>query len=114
MSSITDVLLVTGLDEDEAVAKVNAWLTENDYRKQQLRKINLDAAGGDKVICTDLWAAAFNYLDIGGLEDAIRAAPWELPHSVVAYFNFKTDAGTWVVAPTRPGRWDTEQEGAWP
>jgi hypothetical protein len=108
MSNITDVLLVTGITEDDAPAQVNAWLTEHDSRKQQLNEIGLDGSGGIKVSCVRLWAAAFNCLDVCGLVEAIMTAPWDLPPSVVAYFDLD-DSGqdTFVVSPARPGRWTT-------
>ena len=81
MSFLTDVAVVTIGGEDEAVAFVNARLAEGDPRPQQLGRTDLEqaGAGGRKVSSVVVYAACFNYLDLGGFEDAVRTAPWRLP-----------------------------------
>lgn len=115
MSVITDALIVTMHGEDEAIAHVNRWLAENDPRKPQLSKLDAEdaGAGGTKVSSMVLYAAAFNYVDLGGLEEAIRAAPWRCPSSVVAYFNDE-HMPTFVMSPQRPGRWTTREKHSGP
>lgn len=89
MSVITEVL-VCGMGEPTAL---NEWLLENDPdRRQQLQKIDMDAAGGTKVFVIDVWAAALNYAPVGTLDAVKRLLPpgWayivkieddELPHT---------------------------------
>jgi hypothetical protein len=48
VSSITDVLVITGLGNERGTAQANAWLDEHDPRGQQLREIDLGNAGGIK------------------------------------------------------------------
>lgn len=107
MSVITDVVIIAGDDEGDALAYLNQWLTENDSRKQQLHEIGLAEGGGSKATSATTFAACFNFLDIGGFEDAIAGAPWKLPASVIAYFDPEMGS-TYVISPRRPGeRWLT-------
>lgn len=110
MSVITDVVIVTMHGEDEAIARVNDWLAQNDPRKPRLNRLAAEeaGAGGTKVSSAVLYAAAFNYVDGSGLEDAIRAAPWRCPSFVVAYFDDEFTP-TFVMSPARPGRWMTRE-----
>ena len=106
MSLITDVVIISGGDENEALAHLNQRLAGNDSRGQQLKEVSLEAGGGDKATSVTAYAACFNFLDISGLEDAISSAPWRLPSMVVAYFEPES-GGTYVMSPARPGRWTT-------
>lgn len=103
MSYITDVLLITACGEDKAVASVNAWLKDH-ANGQQLTPADLGGGGGSKVISHGIYAAAFNYLDTGGLEDAIRDAPWRLRTNVAAYFDDESGQ-TYVMSPAQSERW---------
>ena len=111
MSVITDVLIVTS-GEDEAIATVNRWLEENDPRKPQFGRLDAEKAGcgGTKASSMILYAACFNLVDIGGLEDAILRAPWRCPRSVAAYFNGESGP-VYLVSPARAGRWKLEEDG---
>jgi hypothetical protein len=110
MSVITDVVIIASDGEDEALAYLNEWLAENDSRKQQLREISLGEGGGSKATSATTYAACFNHLDLGGLEEAITRAPWKLPGSVVAYFDYEMGS-PYVISPKRSGeRWETEPD----
>ncbi len=111
MSVITDVLIVTG-GEDEAVARVNRWLEDNDPRRPQFGRLDAEKAGcgGTKASGMVLYAACFNLVDVGGLEDVILSAPWRMPSSVAAYFNGETGP-VYLVSPARAGRWKLEEDG---
>lgn len=110
MSVITDVVIVTMHGEDEAIAHVNRWLAENDPRQPELNRLDAETAGagGTKVSSAVLYAAAFNFVDGPGLEDAIRTAPWRCPSFVVAYFDHEFTP-TFVMSPARPGHWMTTE-----
>jgi hypothetical protein len=82
MSLITDVLVVTLLAETAAIEQVNAHLAATDQRGQQLRPLNMDAAGGTKFSSFRVYAAAFNYVDYPGLRDSLLSAPWTAPEDV--------------------------------
>jgi hypothetical protein len=111
MSVITDVLIITG-GEDEAIATVNRWLEENDPRKPQFGRLDAEKAGcgGTKASGMILYAACFNLVDIGGLEDVILRAPWRCPSFVAAYFNGESGPAC-IVSPARAGRWKLEEDG---
>jgi hypothetical protein len=79
MSLITDVVVVAMSREDDAIAYVNKHLTANDVREQQLAPLDMSAAGGGKVASSAVYAAAFNYVDVPDLRDALLAAPWRFP-----------------------------------
>lgn len=107
MSFLTDVAVVTTGAEDEAVAFVNARLAEGSTRPQQLGRTRLEeaGAGGRKVCSVYVYAACFNWLDVSGFEEAVRAAPWRLPQCVVVYVD--GEAGpTFVFSPARDGHWE--------
>jgi hypothetical protein len=109
VSFLTDVAVVTIGGEDKAVAFVNARLAENDPRPQQLAKADLETAGagGHKATSVVVYAACFNYLDFGGFEDAVRAAPWRLPGCVVVYVDGEGFPGAFAFSPARAGDWKT-------
>lgn len=63
MSYITDVLIYGA--KADAMANVNAWLRENDTkRQQQLEPLDTKEAGGNKGFCGSIYAAAFNYMPL--------------------------------------------------
>ena len=108
MSFLTDVAVVAIAGEDEAVAFVNARLAEGYKRPQALGRTVLEGAGagGSKVCSIVVYAACFNWLDLDAFEDAVRAAPWRLPRSVVVYVD--GEAGpTFAFSPARAGHWET-------
>lgn len=108
MSLITSVVLITAGPESAALDAINGWLAANDHYRQQLEAIPMEAAGGVKVIGTDIYAAGFNYLDVEGLVAVIMGAPWQTPTLTVAYFEGETDDDPFVISPGRPGkRWKT-------
>lgn len=108
MSFLTDVAVVTIGGEDEAIAFVNARLAENDPRPQQLGRTDLETAGagGRKVCSIVVYAACFNWLDLDTFEEAVRAAPWRLPRSVVVYLDGEGSPHTSVFSPARAGQWE--------
>jgi hypothetical protein len=70
MSYITDVIVsgfVRASDESVLTAPLPF-----DERHQQLERISMEEAGGSKVFCRDVFAAAFNYLDLAAFESWIR------------------------------------------
>lgn len=112
MSVITDVLIVTGGGEDEAITRVNRWLEDNDPRKPQFGRLDAGkaGAGGTKASGMVLYAACFNLVDASGLEDAILSAPWRCPSFVAAYFNGETGP-VYLLSPARAGQWVLEEDG---
>jgi hypothetical protein len=111
VSFLTDVAVVTIAGEDEAVGYVNARISAGmrDDR-HQLRKTDLEqaGAGGTKVTSLVVYAACFNYLDLGGFEEAVRGAPWRLPGCVVVYVDGE-ESPTFTFSPARAGHWETRE-----
>ena len=107
MSVLTDVAVITS-GEDEAVAWINGRLAdaEPDRPGRRLCKTRLEeaGAGGSKVSSLVVYAACFNYLDLGGFEEAVRAAPWRWPGSVVVYVDGESGP-TFVFSPARRSQW---------
>lgn len=106
MSVITDVVIIAGSGERDALAHLNRWLAENDTRSQQLCEISLKEGGGSKATSVTAYAACFNFLDIGGFTEAVRGAPWRMPSMAVAYFEPESGE-TFVMSPARPDEWRT-------
>lgn len=115
MSFLTDVAIVVLADEDEAIAHVNQRLASGDPHPQRLLKTDLEkaGAGGCKATSLVVYAACFNYLDFGTLEDAIRSAPWRLPGSVIAYIDGEGFPSTFVLSPARPDCWKVRPDAGW-
>lgn len=83
MSMITDVVVVTMLSEDDAIAHVNAALAaDSRHEGQRLEALDTMHAGGLKVVSACVYAAAFSYVGAQALRDALTAAPWRAPGSV--------------------------------
>lgn len=75
MSVVTNVM-VLGLGADPYVKGLNAWLDSDTESAGQLRKIPDNAVGGPKNLESDIWLAAFNYLNVGAfVEEARRLLP---------------------------------------
>lgn len=88
MSVICQYLIMTpGWREDEeSMRAVNLALHIADtQRRQTFNKIDMDKAGGNKYFTKDVWAASFNYLDPGTIDDAIVSAHWNRPHETFVY-----------------------------
>jgi hypothetical protein len=77
MSHVTDIILVTMIEDSEGVAQLNAWLEAN-HGFPHLKEIS-DHAGGNKGVQADVWMAAINYMDIPAFVAAFKAAPWQFP-----------------------------------
>lgn len=73
MSLVTNVLLKC-LWEQPCVDKINEWLEE--HEKGKLAKVD-GYAGGRKFMELDLYAGAFNYLDVIAFIDVVDGQPWD-------------------------------------
>ena len=66
MSHITDIVLITSISPPEAVREFMGWVEERAKTGRGepcagLRRLNEDDAGGSKVLCLEIYAAAFNH-----------------------------------------------------
>lgn len=99
MSLITDMVIFTGMDEHDAMDRLNAWCGQNDPRKQQFRPLDPDAAGGSKFFCGEVWAMAGNYFPHQQLIETFADFNWRYPEHVVLIVDAETDDRSAVVRP---------------
>lgn len=100
MSWVNNVLVVFGYDDNpaERLAEVNKYLYENSYKQQQF----VDATeednwyGGSKFMVGDIWAAAFNYVLLETVLEALNKATWLYPKEVKLIWMGEGDPG-WTV-----------------
>ncbi len=89
MSVITDLLLVTGFDESDAIARVNAWCAANDERKQEFARIDMEVAGGYKVFTSRVWAMSANHFEWWELVEALPSFGWRWPTGVMLLVHYE-------------------------
>jgi hypothetical protein len=90
-------MVIYACDDDEAMARLNAWCVEHDDREQQFERLDTDAAGGTKVFTSQVWAMAGNYFPAEQLEDAFGSFGWLYPYDAVLLINDVHSDGTRVV-----------------
>jgi hypothetical protein len=84
MSSVTDILLCTGLADGivmdsrphPSADALSRWLVERHGPACALKQLN-GYAGGNKAMQADVFGGAVNYCDTEGLLAAFRAIPWD-------------------------------------
>jgi hypothetical protein len=87
MSVICDAaILVDDFDVFEVGVDVGVPIA-GDRRGQGFAKLDDEAAGGVKVFCSEVWAAAFNHVVPSDIEDHVAAMPWPRPERVFLYVN---------------------------
>lgn len=114
MSSITDMVVFTGIDESEAMARLNAWCAENG-EGQQFCQLDTGGAGGRKVFCSPVWAMAGNYFPHDQLAAVFSSFGWRWPQGVVLLLDYAHDDDVRVVraAPERDSPlWPAEEIAA--
>lgn len=72
MSVVTNIIVLTEVDQDEPINRINQWLPH------ALKEISM-RAGGNKAMEADVWAGAYNHLDVAEFkiqfENAMRLCP---------------------------------------
>ena len=92
MSVVTDVVLLTSVNEVKAITEINRYLKTNE-EGQCLREIS-SHAGGCKAIQADIWAGAFNYMDTDGFIAFFKTVTtWEFPEDVKLLIQKENDNG---------------------
>lgn len=82
MSKITSIILVT-TGEEAAIAKLNKYLSENEGKYMQLKKIDTGDSGGNKHIHYDIRACGINYMiNPDGFINYFNVLRWEYPKEV--------------------------------
>jgi hypothetical protein len=95
VSRITDIVIVTSLDENEEPIQFI-----NDYFEQEMssvgrpfKEIGRNLAGGNKTFCGRLYAASINALRVTEFIEMARAAPWVAPEAVQLLIQREVDGG---------------------
>lgn len=94
MSLVTNVILTTFLNDEDAVATVNESLKAQPTMSGHdvLHPVH-DHGSNRKAMEADVYIGAFNYLDLDGLLQAVRSAPWEWPDYVRVFVQQQDDDG---------------------
>lgn len=86
MSRVNNVMVSFGTLESEAkrMAEVNAApsLHEQYFRENTSYEASESGWGGHKFPEKAVWAAAFNYVELDAVLEAVRAAQWDDPEEV--------------------------------
>lgn len=77
MSYITDAVIVVDYAAAETHLLLIQPIASDTERGQSFHEISADEAGGVKVFCSHVYAAAFNYLGTNELEEWFAAIPWK-------------------------------------
>lgn len=88
MSVVTNVLLFMPGSESRALAPVQRWL--DNANMGQLTKIDR-YAGGKKYMEANVWAGAFNYLDVPAFVEVVKAQRWLDPECVQLLIQEQSD-----------------------
>jgi hypothetical protein len=82
MSYMTQAVVVTSVLEDQdQLDALNVALNQMGH-KQRFEKLSTREAGGTKVFCGQVWAAAFNYIRSEDIRAAVKSVGWAEPSTV--------------------------------
>ncbi len=76
MSHVTDVILLNELNDGEPLTDTKEWLKAH-YNGCSLYRVDGRRVGGDKVMQSDIYMGAFNYMDIRGFIDYLELLDWD-------------------------------------
>ena len=91
MSWITDVMLWVEHDYDNELKAAITSPIASDPRGQRLVKLDTEAAGGTKVFCSAIYAAAFNYVSPSEVIAHLETVPWSEYATAVAVISPEED-----------------------
>lgn len=110
MSLITNVVLIAPIFEGTEIPGLTDPLPFDDDRHQRLERMNTGMAGGTKVFCDSIYAAAFNYVSPFDLRDWLATLPWGWRQPII-FIDLEGDeavhrlvSGEWVELPLPPPR----------
>jgi hypothetical protein len=88
MSVTFEAMLMAATREADAMRELNLLLAAKDSaRRQGFVEIDMSGAGGSKSFCSKIYAACFNHLAPGDVEECICAAPWRGPDWVLYVYD---------------------------
>ncbi len=113
MSTVTNLILATGFEDSITTAMINKFfpvgtllthgfvcstrgecVDQSDIGSDEKKDKNHWWYGGTKVMEANLWAGAFNNLDLSALREHLRTLPWEEPRYVQLFIKEQED-DTW-------------------
>lgn len=108
MSHVADIILITAIDDglgwrpagSTNAEILSAYLSDR-YNGATLKQVD-DFAGGNKQMQCDVFMAAINALDIGGLVHAFLSADWESPESALLMIKDENDEAFTFHRPPMP------------
>jgi hypothetical protein len=90
MSMVTNILLCTMIDEEEAIAAVNVSF-KSGMPFTDLESSPMPYYAGSVCVECGIYVGAFNYLNDADLIKAIEAAPWKFPEDVQLFIKRQDD-----------------------
>lgn len=88
MSYVQNVIVWTMVDEDDAIAHVQEWLTSHNHG--QLVDVS-DFTKGHKGVEAQWWGIATNYLEIPEFLSVVFAQNWEFPDHICVILEDQND-----------------------
>lgn len=91
VSQITEVVLFVDVSGDQALESY--FMTNSldpEGRRQHLLKLDTESAGGTKVFCSMVYAAAFNYVHPSDVKTYLDKVPWNY-HAARAIISWDGD-----------------------
>lgn len=95
MSHVTNIILTTMVDEEDAVKELNGKLSVTAVCSSP-RPVDLsrcpNTCGGNKYLECDIYLAAYNYFKLDNFLGAVRSVAWEYPEDVQLFVKDQHDS----------------------
>ena len=101
MSVVTSAVIVVEYAPSEVVPRLTelrSWGRTEGY-EQAFAEIDTSGCGGGKVLQSEVYAAGFNHIDPGELQDWFLDLPWGTVGAAVLIFDTEGDGRTVVCTP---------------
>jgi len=90
MGHVTNIVLLTGMLEDDNVKILNEWINTNYREGMYLKKID-ENAGGNKALEVQLYTSAFNYFPLKDFIGIFSGIEWVIPEEVLLIYQDEHD-----------------------
>jgi hypothetical protein len=92
MSTVTNVILVAGVDELRAIAQVNEMIHRtHSHEDRPFTDANNHPVAGARVLETSIFLGAFNGIGLPLLLNIVQSAEWESPEEVQLFVKEQED-----------------------
>lgn len=92
MSVVTNILLCTGLEEEDAIRALNIMIMKWPHAGLPFRPINEMLSAGSKHLECDIWPGGFNHFELDKLTKCIEAVSWTDPGQVQLFVKGQNDS----------------------